>query len=95
MESKMPKLKTKSGAKKRFKVSATGKVISGQAGKRHGMIKRTNSQIRKLRGTRVISESDAVARPQDLPAERREPRSQSFPVSDFEGVSSWHALNAA
>jgi large subunit ribosomal protein L35 len=59
MESKMPKLKTKSGAKKRFKVSATGKVISGQAGKRHGMIKRTKSQIRKLRGTRVISESDA------------------------------------
>jgi large subunit ribosomal protein L35 len=59
MESKMPKLKTKSGAKKRFKVSATGKVISAQAGKRHGMIKRTNAQIRKLRGTRVISESDA------------------------------------
>jgi large subunit ribosomal protein L35 len=60
MESKMPKLKTKSGAKKRFKISSTGKVIAAQAGKRHGMIKRTTSQIRKLRGTRVISESDAV-----------------------------------
>ena len=47
----MPKLKTKSSAKKRFKISAKGKVISAQAGKRHGMIKRTNSQIRKLRGT--------------------------------------------
>jgi large subunit ribosomal protein L35 len=33
MESKMPKLKTKSGAKKRFKISSTGKVISAQAGK--------------------------------------------------------------
>ena len=55
----MPKLKTKSGAKKRFKVTATGKVMHAQRGKRHGMIKRTNSQIRKLRGTRVISESDA------------------------------------
>ena len=43
----MPKLKTKSSAKKRFKISAKGKVISAQAGKRHGMIKRTNSQIRK------------------------------------------------
>ena len=34
----MPKLKTKSSAKKRFKISAKGKVISAQAGKRHGMI---------------------------------------------------------
>ena len=39
----MPKLKTKSSAKKRFKISARGKVIMAQAGKRHGMIKRTNS----------------------------------------------------
>ncbi len=32
----MPKLKTKSGAKKRFKVTATGKVMAAQRGKRHG-----------------------------------------------------------
>jgi large subunit ribosomal protein L35 len=57
--SQMPKLKTKSGAKKRFKLSASGKVIASQAGKRHGMIKRTNKQIRNQRGTRVLSESDA------------------------------------
>ena len=49
----MAKLKTKSSAKKRFKITAKGKVKSAQAGKRHGMIKRTNSQIRKLRGTTV------------------------------------------
>ena len=54
----MPKLKTKSSAKKRFKVSARGKVITAQAGKRHGMIKRTNSQIRKQRGTTVLSKQD-------------------------------------
>ena len=47
----MPKLKTKSGAKKRFKITGTGKVKYAQAGKRHGMIKRTNKQIRNLRGT--------------------------------------------
>ena len=35
-----------------------GKVISAQAGKRHGMIKRTNSQIRKLRGTTTLSKQD-------------------------------------
>ena len=54
----MPKMKTKSSAKKRFKVSATGKVICGQAGKRHGMIKRTTKFIRKARGTTVMSEPD-------------------------------------
>ena len=54
----MPKLKTKSSAKKRFKISATGKVMMAQAGKRHGMIKRTNSQIRKLTGTTTMSKQD-------------------------------------
>ncbi len=54
----MPKMKTKSSAKKRFKVSATGKVIGGQAGKRHGMIKRTRKFIRDARGTRVLSDPD-------------------------------------
>ena len=54
----MPKLKTKISAKKRFKISAKGKVISAQAGKRHGMIKRTNSQLRKLRGTTTLSKQD-------------------------------------
>ena len=38
----MPKLKTKSGAKKRFKITGTGKVVYAQRGKRHGMIKRTH-----------------------------------------------------
>jgi len=55
----MPKLKTKSGAKKRFKLTATGKVVSAQANKQHGMIKRTKKQIRNQRGTTIMSESDA------------------------------------
>ncbi|HJO76057.1 MAG TPA: 50S ribosomal protein L35 [Pelagibacteraceae bacterium] len=54
----MPKLKTKSSAKKRFKITARGKVIMSQAGKRHGMIKRTNTQIRKQRGTTIMSKQD-------------------------------------
>jgi large subunit ribosomal protein L35 len=58
-ESKMPKLKTKSGAKKRFKITGTGKVMYAQAGKRHGMIKRTKKQIRNLRGTTTMFEGDA------------------------------------
>lgn len=55
----MPKLKTKSGAKKRFKITGTGKVMYAQAGKRHGMIKRTTKQIRNLRGTTTLFEGDA------------------------------------
>jgi large subunit ribosomal protein L35 len=54
----MPKLKTKSGAKKRFRFTASGKVRTGQAGKRHGMIKRSNEQIRTLRGTTVLDASE-------------------------------------
>jgi large subunit ribosomal protein L35 len=57
-ESQMPKIKTKSGAKKRFKITGTGKVLYAQRGKRHGMIKRTNKQIRQLRGTAVLFKSD-------------------------------------
>jgi len=57
-ESQMPKLKTKSGAKKRFKVTASGKVLFAQSGKRHGMIKRTTKQIREHRGTKVLFKTD-------------------------------------
>jgi large subunit ribosomal protein L35 len=55
----MGKLKTKSSVKKRFKITATGKVKMPQAGKRHGMIKRTNSQIRNQRGTTIMSKPDS------------------------------------
>jgi large subunit ribosomal protein L35 len=58
LESKMPKMKTKSGAKKRFKITGTGKVLYAQRGKRHGMIKRTKKQIRNLRGTAVMFKTD-------------------------------------
>lgn len=55
----MPKMKTKSSVKKRFKLTASGKVVSAQAGKQHGMIKRTNKQIRNQRGTTVMADCDA------------------------------------
>ncbi len=55
----MPKMKTKASAKKRFKVTATGKVMAQQAGKRHGMIKRTSKFIRNARGTAALCDADA------------------------------------
>ena len=56
----MPKLKTKSSVKKRFKTSSSGKLIVGSVGKRHGMSKRTNSFIRNSKGTRVLSKSASI-----------------------------------
>jgi large subunit ribosomal protein L35 len=58
-ESQMPKLKTKSGAKKRFKITGTGKVKAAAQGKRHGMIKRHAKFIRKARGMMVLKDCDA------------------------------------
>jgi large subunit ribosomal protein L35 len=55
----MPKMKTKSGVKKRFKITASGKVVGSQSGKRHGMIKRTAKFIRQARGTFVLQKGDA------------------------------------
>ena len=54
----MPKMKTKSSAKKRCKVTASGRVVAAQAGKRHGMIKRTKKFIRNARGTTTLCKAD-------------------------------------
>lgn len=54
----MPKLKTKSGVKKRFTLTASGKVRMTPSGKRHGMSKRTKKFIRQARGTEIMFETD-------------------------------------
>jgi large subunit ribosomal protein L35 len=55
----MPKLKTKSSAKKRFRLTCTGKVRANVANKSHGMSKRPQKMIRKARGTMILSDADA------------------------------------
>ncbi|MDX1917267.1 MAG: 50S ribosomal protein L35 [Rickettsiaceae bacterium] len=55
----MPKMKTKSAVKKRFKITASGKLKASQAGKQHFMRRRTKSQLRNLRGTTILRECDA------------------------------------
>ncbi|CAN5870470.1 50S ribosomal protein L35 [soil metagenome] len=55
----MPKMKTKSGAKKRFRFTATGKVKHGVVGKRHGMAKRGNRFLRQQTGMTLVSEPDS------------------------------------
>lgn len=55
----MPKLKTKSSAKKRFKLTGTGKVRAAAAFKRHNLRKRSNKMKRQSRGMMVLSPADA------------------------------------
>jgi large subunit ribosomal protein L35 len=57
-EMQMPKMKTKSSVKKRFKITATGKVKHGVAGKRHRLISHNAKYIRQNRGTKVMSDAD-------------------------------------
>lgn len=68
----MPKMKTKSSAKKRFSVTGSGKKIrANQAGKRHGMRKRSNRQIRDQRGTTMLCPADAGIVAQFLPYSKK------------------------
>jgi large subunit ribosomal protein L35 len=55
----MPKMKTKSSAKKRFKVTGKGKVKAGQAFTSHMMMNKGKSMKRKANRTQVLSEPDA------------------------------------
>lgn len=54
----MPKMKTKSGAAKRFKVRGSGSVKRAQAFKRHILTKKTTKVKRHLRGVLTVHASD-------------------------------------
>lgn len=55
----MPKMKTHSGAKKRFRVTGTGKVMHRQAGKMHLNEHKPTSRTRRLDGDQVVAKGDA------------------------------------
>jgi large subunit ribosomal protein L35 len=54
----MPKLKTKSGAKKRFKITGTGKIKHKSAFKNHILTKKETKQKRRLGKMSLVSKSD-------------------------------------
>jgi large subunit ribosomal protein L35 len=54
----MPKLKTKSGAKKRFKVTGTGKIKFKHAYKNHILTKKETKQKRRLGSKGLVNKSD-------------------------------------
>ena len=54
----MPKMKTKSGAAKRFRVRGSGSVKRSMAGKRHILTKRTTKSKRQLRGSTGVDKTN-------------------------------------
>jgi len=54
----MPKMKTSSGAKKRFKITATGKIKRKHAYKSHILTKKEHVQKKNLTKTALVSKSD-------------------------------------
>lgn len=57
----MPKMKTKSGAAKRFRVLGGGGVKRTQANLRHILTKKSTKRKRHLRGTTMVNDSDVRA----------------------------------
>jgi large subunit ribosomal protein L35 len=57
----MPKMKTKSGAAKRFKVRAGGSIKRSQAFKRHILTKKTTKNKRQLRGTAEVHATNSAS----------------------------------
>ena len=57
----MPKMKTKRGAAKRFKVRADGSIKRSQAFKRHILTKKTTKNKRQLRGIITVHPSDVMS----------------------------------
>jgi len=56
----MPKMKTKSSVKKRFKITATGKVLAGPGKKRHMLRNRSSKVKRQNTGTQVLRHQDGL-----------------------------------
>ncbi|HEY8296081.1 50S ribosomal protein L35 [Paenarthrobacter sp. Z7-10] len=55
----MPKMKTHSGAKKRFKLTGSGKLKRQQANRRHYLEHKSSRLTRRLAGDRIVAPADA------------------------------------
>ncbi|NLC16880.1 MAG: 50S ribosomal protein L35 [Clostridiales bacterium] len=55
----MPKMRSHTGAKKRFRVTGGGKLKRGQQGKNHILTKKRRKTVRNLRQTAYVSQTQA------------------------------------
>lgn len=63
----MPKMKTKSSTKGRFRKTGSGKILMNRAYKRHCLSSKSQSMKRKARGTQVLSDADTKIVRQFMP----------------------------
>ena len=63
----MPKIKTHSGAKKRFKLSKNGKVMRAHANKSHILNKKTTKRKRNLRKATIMDKTNSKVMKKILP----------------------------
>ncbi len=77
----MPKQKTHKGTKKRFRVTATGKVKHRAAGTSHLAGRMSQKRKRKLRGTRVLNESMTPAILRALNQDGKRPAGEPQPAT--------------
>jgi large subunit ribosomal protein L35 len=54
----MPKMKTHSGAKKRFRITGTGKIVRRRANRQHLFEHKPSTRTRRLEGLVVMSDAD-------------------------------------
>jgi large subunit ribosomal protein L35 len=66
-ETEMPKMKTKSSVKKRFRLTATGLVKAGAGNKRHMLTAKTNKMKRQNRGSFIMDKQDGDTVKQWMP----------------------------
>ena len=64
----MPKLKTHTGAAKRFKKTGSGKFVRSNAFKRHILTSKTRARKRKLRGTTLVADADQATLRRMIPS---------------------------
>ena len=66
----MPKMKTKSSVKRRFRRTGTGKIVMNVAYKRHILSSKSQKMKRKARGTKLMSDGDSKIVRQFMPYDR-------------------------
>ncbi len=80
----MPKMKTHSGAKKRFSVTSKGKVQARSAAKRHRLTSKSKRMKRDGRATNIMTEMDArIILDNFLPYERAKLRNRRKKKTDY------------
>lgn len=67
METKMPKMKTHRSAAKRYKVTASGKILRRKAGKGHLLAHKSQSRKNRLSGMTEVFEGNVALITKELP----------------------------